>query len=133
MRFRRFAFLVVCLALVLCSSAAAGARPPKATTLGAESFGKTEELVFGSVRTYGTATRVRIEFGSTTAYGRDAYDLEHPYGWNNGGHAEVEAVAENLRPGRTYHYRLVAWNEAGTSFGKDMTFRTRRANGGGPH
>jgi hypothetical protein len=130
MHFRRLAFLVICLALVPCSSATAEARPPKATTLGAESFGKGQELVFGYVRTYGMATRVRIEFGRTKAYGRDADDQEHPYGWNNGGHAEVEALAEQLRPDRTYHYRLVAWNEAGTSFGKDMTFRTRRPNGG---
>ncbi|MCW2980755.1 MAG: hypothetical protein JWO14_2482 [Solirubrobacterales bacterium] len=130
MSFRRFALLVVCLALVPCSSATAATRPPVATTLGAESFGRREELLHGYVKTYGMATRVRIEFGSTKAYGRVADDLEHPYGWNNGGHAEVEALAEQLRPDRTYHYRLVAWNEAGTSFGKDMTFRTRRANGG---
>jgi hypothetical protein len=129
MRFRRFALLVVCLALVPCSSATADARPPKATTRGAEWFGKGQERVFGYVKTYGMATRVRIEFGSTKAYGRDADDLEHPYGWNNGGHAEVEALAEQLRPDRTYHYRLVAWNEAGTSFGKDKTFRTPPANG----
>jgi hypothetical protein len=102
------------------------ARPPKAKTLGTESLGKRQELVFGYVKTYGTATRCRIEFGRTKAYGSYAYDFEHPYGYNEGSYAEVEALAAHLQPDTTYHYRVVGWNEAGKSFGKDMTFHTGR-------
>lgn len=32
---------------------------------------------------------------------------------------------ENLQPATTYHYRLVAVNEDGTTYGPDQTFTTR--------
>jgi hypothetical protein len=31
-----------------------------------------------------------------------------------------------VRPHTTYHYRLVAKNQAGKAYGRDRTFRTRR-------
>jgi hypothetical protein len=133
MRFRSLAIVVVCLALVPCSfalGAGAGpaeAAPPKAYTQGSESFDEGNvraRLLFGFVKTHGIATRVQFQFGLTKAYGSIADDFEHPYGWNNGPKATAEGLAERLHPETTYHYRLVAWNEFGKSFGQDRTFHT---------
>ncbi len=36
----------------------------------------------------------------------------------------VFATLTDLKPGRTYHYRLAGVNDAGTSYGPDATFQT---------
>jgi hypothetical protein len=103
--------------------------PPKAYTRGAEPlYGSRfrEELIFGWVETFGTPARVQLQFGPTRAYGRHAYQFEDPYAYNGAAPVGDEGIAGRLRPDTTYHYRLVAWNEAGKSFGADRTFHTRR-------
>jgi hypothetical protein len=128
------AILVVGLALASASSAYAEEPeptevvPPKAYTRGAEPlYGSPyrEELVFGFVETFGTPARVQLQFGLTKAYGRHAWEMEDPYAFNGDAPVGVEGIAGRLRPDTIYHYRLVAWNEAGKSFGKDRTFHTR--------
>jgi hypothetical protein len=134
MRFRTLLVLMVGLVLssgrlaLAAESELVAAAPPKAYTRGSESLDEGQaraQLLFGVVKTGGIATRIQFQFGLTKAYGRNAYDFEHPYGWNNGSKAEAEGLAGRLHPGTTYHYRLVAWNEAGKSFGEDRTFHTR--------
>jgi len=118
----------LCPAALAAESRSAAAAPPRAYTKGSESFDEgliREQLLFGFAITHGLLTRVQFQIGRTKAYGRYAYEPEHPYGWNNGGVAELEAESGRLRPDTTYHYRLVAWNEAGKSFGIDRTFHTR--------
>jgi hypothetical protein len=101
--------------------------PPKVYTGASESFGEGQiraQRLHGYVRTGGIRTRVQFQFGVTEAYGSTADDFEHPYGWNNGRRATAEGLAEQLDPDTTYHYRLVAWNEAGKTLGRDRTFHT---------
>ena len=45
--------------------------------------------------------------------------------------SDVGADLAGLAPGATYHFRLVATNGIGTTFGPDQTFTTTAPNGGG--
>jgi hypothetical protein len=134
MRFWALAALIVGLTLVLCPFAYAAEGeavevvPPEAYTRGAEPLEEgnfREELVSGFVETFGTPARVQLQFGLTKAYGRHAYQFEDPYAYNGDAPVGDEGIAGRLRPDTTYHYQLVAWNEAGKSFGADRTFRTQ--------
>jgi hypothetical protein len=71
-------------------------------------------------------TRYHFELGLTSAYGY--YSPEADAGSGSGAVAARTSVA-GLLPGTAYHYRLVAWNQDGTSqegpsVGADQTFQT---------
>ncbi|HTZ65545.1 MAG TPA: hypothetical protein VMB51_15685 [Solirubrobacteraceae bacterium] len=72
------------------------------------------------------ATTYRFEYGETNAYGQEA-----PLGGASIGSGSdpvaVSAVLTGLRLGATYHYRVVAQNEAGTTYERDQTFETTPA------
>jgi hypothetical protein len=75
----------------------------------------------------------RFEYGLSDKYGSSAPCVPDAAGLGEGAtdvpvSAEVEA--EQLRPGATYHYRLVASNVAGTSEGEDRTLTTAPAPDG---
>jgi PKD repeat protein len=76
----------------------------------------------GIVDTRGEHATARFEYGLTRAYGsrvRASTPTE--------GTGPVHADLRRLRPGRTYHYRLLASNADGRARGADRTFRTPRA------
>jgi hypothetical protein len=62
-----------------------------------------------------------FEYGLTTAYGSESNITEIGGGalWQGAG-----AKIEGLQPKTTYHYRLLAMNDDGTTFGADGTFTT---------
>ena len=62
---------------------------------------------------------------TTTAYG-----LSTVMGATDVGPLTVETRIAGLKPSTLYHYRLVAGNAAGTSYGADRTFRTAPAYDG---
>jgi hypothetical protein len=76
----------------------------------------------------GAQTRYYFEYGPTAAYGQDAPALPGEslgQGGPTGG--AVEGVLQHiagLTAGTTYHYRVVAVNEAGSETGPDQTFTT---------
>jgi hypothetical protein len=81
--------------------------------------------VFGFVENHALPTYCRFEWGRTKVYGHitevpeeNAYNGKYPVG--------CEKLIEPLKPNTTYHYRLLAINAGGKSFGKDRTFHTRR-------
>lgn len=81
----------------------------------------------GYVNPRNSATTYRFEWGPTASYGNSA--PAGPAG-SAGALGDQVLVAEGLsglRPGTTYHYRLVAENSAGRVEGEDMTFTTRTA------
>jgi hypothetical protein len=69
-----------------------------------------------------SATTVHFEFGVTAAYGSRTPETA-PIGADRSGHP-VSASIGGLAPGTTYHYRAVASNGIGVTYGSDHTFAT---------
>lgn len=66
----------------------------------------------------GEATSYYVEYGATTAYGQTSASGAVGSGT---GVVDVTATLSGLVPGTDYHYRLVAVNALGTTFGYDET------------
>jgi hypothetical protein len=91
--------------------------------------GAVSELTLGAAKLTGTinpegwSTTYWFEYGTTAAYG-----LQWPsVGVVAGAFSSPQSVVitvENLQPGVTYHYRLVAVNGGAPSYGADSTFTT---------
>src|ERR1700691_5722211 len=98
----------------------AAATPPIVTTGAAAEVAQTGVLLTGTVNTRELQTSYEFEVGTRTA-------SEGATLFGNAGSGGVEAVSASLQfliPGVTYHYRLLASNEDGTTYGQDMTFTT---------
>jgi hypothetical protein len=69
-------------------------------------------------------TTYRFEYGTTAAYGHTTAAL--PEGRTLGGdsYVPVSGVLRGLAPQTEYHYRVVASNGHGTTYGRDRIFRT---------
>ena len=70
-------------------------------------------------------TFFQVEYGPTSAYGEHTLASD-PIGEDGTFHAISETIA-GLQPGTTYHYRVVATNFGGPTFGPDATFTTAAA------
>ena len=86
----------------------------------------TSASLNGSVNPRGSATTYQFEYGPTTAYGSKAPATAASAG-SGSSLVPVSANLSNLSETVTYHYRLVAVNEAGTTYGPDWTFTTLTA------
>jgi hypothetical protein len=91
---------------------------PGAVTDAASSVSPTKATLNGRVSPNGETTRWWFEYGTTTRYGsrtaiRTTSSAER-----------VRATISNLRRDTTYHFRLVAANDAGTAVGADRMFST---------
>lgn len=97
---------------------------PGATTGRASGVTRNGARLSGAVNPGGAPTTWSFEYGRTRAYGQSTA----PASMSASNRDEpVAADIENLEPGVTYHYRLVARNEAGETVGGDATFRTEDA------
>ena len=97
---------------------------PYAFTGVSQNVGETSAKVFGRVNPKGAATQYFWEFDWTTKYRR------HTATFNAGSGTATKIYSANfthLAPGHVYHYRLVAMNVGGTSYGQDRTFKTAPA------
>jgi hypothetical protein len=102
----------------------AGPPSPYARTAFAYGIVKTEAVLIGYVNARGSSTTAQFQVGRTKSYGR-WFPPGQPEQFYSGHHSsEVEQGVDRLRPGITYHFRLVATNEGGKTYGKDKTFRT---------
>jgi hypothetical protein len=102
----------------------AGPPSPYARTAFAYGISKTEAVLIGFVNARGSSTTARFQVGRTKSYGR-WFPAGQPEEFYSGRHSsEVEQGVDRLRPRTTYHFRLVATNEGGTTYGKDKTFWT---------
>ncbi len=97
---------------------------PTLSTGEASAIGLTEATLHGSVNPQGKATTYQFDYGTTTAYGQKTNSESAGTGSTN---VPAAAALSALTPGTTYHYRLVANNEAGTTTGGDRTFQTAGA------
>ncbi|HST56786.1 MAG TPA: FG-GAP repeat protein [Solirubrobacteraceae bacterium] len=99
-------------------------RPPTAGTAGASDVTQTTVTLAGSTNPQGLPeSGCYFDYGPTDGYGAQAPCAQQP-----GAGASPVAVSAQLaalRPGTTYHYRLVATNVAGSAYGDDQTFTTQ--------
>lgn len=98
--------------------------PPNAVTGTATDITATSATLNGTVDPNGRSTSYYFEYGTSTSYGtktstRSAGSATSPQA--------ASAGISGLQTGRTYHFRLVASSDAGTSTGKDSTFTTSSA------
>ena len=99
---------------------------PSVDTLPATNIGYTSASLTGSVYGKDVTTNYYFEYGTTTSYGQRTAERKAR------GEEDAENNAEEvggLAPGTTYHYRIVATNSYGTSYGADETVSTGTAPG----
>lgn len=115
------ALVIGSLALLAAAPAASAATRPTITTGAATAVTAHTAKLAGSVNPNGSATTFFFQFGSSTRYG---YGTTASSAGSGKKALQVTASLTNLTPDTTYHYRLVALNSGGTSYGKDKTFKT---------
>jgi hypothetical protein len=98
----------------------APATPPGVTTGPAIEVTQTTATLTGIVEAQALQTSYEFEFGSSTSYGGKQFGNAG----RSGGEEPVSVVLQFLVPGLTYHFRLVATNEDGTTYGQDVAFTT---------
>lgn len=96
---------------------------PAVLTGGASGVGVGAATLSGTVDPQGWDTSYYFQYGTSAAYGSSWPTVEVEMGALEGAQPVVVNVP-NLLPGTTYHYRLVASNGGGTTYGPDMTFTT---------
>ena len=76
----------------------------------------------GSVNANFLSTTVTLEYGITTSYGSTVIATQSPIiGSSN---TNVSAQITGLTEGTVYHYRIIAINILGTTYGNDITFNS---------
>jgi sugar lactone lactonase YvrE len=100
--------------------------PPTVTTQAATSVGDTKATLNGTVNPNGLSTSYEFEYGKTTSYGKFAPFYGTFAGEGNSTIELHDPASYAMEPNSTYHYRLVAENEGGTSYSEDKTFKTPR-------
>jgi hypothetical protein len=74
----------------------------------------------GSLYLDGVATTVYFQYGTTMNYG----SMTAPQTKTGNAHVSISANVSSLTANTVYHYRIVAHNTRGTSYGLDRTFTT---------
>lgn len=97
------------------------AGPPAVQTGTAQAASTNGVTLTGSVNPNGAAASWYFEYGPTGAYGTKTTAKN---AGNRTSTTGVSAAIGSLTAGTTYHYRLVASNSGGTSYGNDVTFTT---------
>jgi len=100
------------------------ASAPAATTSAATGVTPTAATLNGSVDPNGRETTWYFEYGTNSSYGTKTAAQSAGSGTTA---RSVAAGVSGLAVGRTYHFRLVATSDAGTSRGADRTFSTAGA------
>ncbi len=98
---------------------------PSATTDAASALGETGATLGGTLGAGGSSTAY-FQYGTTAAYG--ASTPSQSVG-ASGSPSPLAAAIAGLAPETTYHFRLVAENSGGVSYGADRTFTTDAQSG----
>src|SRR5215218_2579902 len=93
--------------------------PPDAETVSASPAGRTEATLRASVDPNGLATDYFFEYGATTAYGSSTATVTLSA---EAAEAAASSTLIDLLPDHSYHFRVVATNEAGSVTGADRSF-----------
>jgi phosphodiesterase/alkaline phosphatase D-like protein len=127
---RRLIFALCVSCCFFLSTGSALAQAPTATTGAATGVGSAGATLNGTVNANGSSTTVVFEYGLTTEYGGTAPAPQSPVSGSTA--TPVSATLILLDPSTTYHYRVVATNASGTTYGADMTFTTTALSGNPP-
>ena len=103
------------------TAASSGASRPAVASQSSSVTGDTAATISASVNPNGAATSLYFEYGPTSSYGSATANQSIPSGT---AYVTRNASLTDLTPGTTYHFRVVATNSAGTTFGPDATFTT---------
>jgi hypothetical protein len=94
--------------------------PPTVSTGAASNITLTTATVAGTINPEGLETSYELDLGSDTTYGTSIYGEAGSANTST----QVTVGLQNLAPGSTYHYRIVAINSDGRTYGADRTFTT---------
>jgi hypothetical protein len=114
------ALLAGVLALSAPGALGASSRPSVATA-GSSNVTYSSATLDGYVDAHGLATSYVFQYGTTSGYGGQTPLA--PAG-NGTITLKFSATVTGLQPGTSYHYRILAVNDAGTVDGRDRTFTT---------
>jgi len=92
---------------------------PSVTTLPATSVTSVSAVLNGTVNPNSLSTTYYFQWGTSTSYSNATSSLSAGSGTTT---VAVNASISSLISGTTYHFRLVAINSDGTSYGSDLTF-----------
>jgi hypothetical protein len=110
-------------AIAAAAPAAAAVTKPTVTTGGAARVTQTSATLTGKVNPNGARTTYFFQYGTTRLYGATT----GPADAGSGTRARTAAAdLTGLTPFTKYHYRLIAQNSKGTTFGGDRTFTTKK-------
>jgi Kelch motif/Putative Ig domain len=99
--------------------------PPIVTTNPATLIASFSATLNGSLNPDGLTTSVHFQYGTTTNYGFTTANQS----FTGTTDRNVSANISGLTAHTTYHFRIVATNGAGTTYGSDRTFTTLNATG----
>jgi hypothetical protein len=85
---------------------------------------EAEASLNGSVNPNGNDTHYYFQYGPTTSYGSTAPALPGTDIGSGTSSVAASTIVTGLPGGTLYHYRLVATNGSGTTYGADRTFET---------
>ncbi len=103
------------------------------TTIPAVASIKTEEAsevkvtaatLTGSFNPQELDTHYYFQYGNDTTYGQNSAEPPGADAGSGTGIQDVSMEVRELAPNTTYHYRIVATNSTGTTYGEDETFTT---------
>lgn len=98
------------------------AAPPSVITTSAGNISAVAATLNGSVNANNLATTITFEYGMTTSYGTVV--AATPGTLTSTVATSVLSQLTGLMPNTTYHFRVIAVNSVGISYGNDMTFTT---------
>lgn len=100
---------------------------PKARTGRALFPSSTVVVLTGLINARNQPTQFKFQYGLRRPYAHTTEVGERIVG----GHRtnEVSETVSHLKPGSTYHYRLLAFNKYGFAVGADRTFKTLKGDG----
>ncbi len=102
---------------------ASAASAPAVTTSGSSNATFSTVILYGYVDPHGLTTTYAFQYGTTAAYGGQSPLA--PAG-NGTITLKFSQTVRGLQAATVYHYRIVAINQAGTTFGRDRTFTTAK-------
>jgi hypothetical protein len=110
-------------AFAVATPAGAAVTKPSVSTGGASRITQTSVTLTGKVNPNGAQTTYFFQYGTSNLYGATTGPTDAGSGTSS---KTATADITGLAPFTKYHYRLVAQNAKGTTFGGDRTFTTRK-------